>query len=55
MNLLDLVIDNPDFDPMSALSLPVDTLNDDELRIKSGLPYYDPEPEENEVYAVVEF
>jgi hypothetical protein len=55
VNLLDLVIDNPDFDPMSALSLPVDTLNDDELRIKSGLPYYDPEPEETEVYAVVEF
>ena len=55
VNLLDLVIDNPDFDPMSALSLPVDTLNDDELRIKSGLPYYDPEPEENEVYPVVEF
>ncbi|PZO41934.1 MAG: BREX system ATP-binding protein BrxD [Pseudanabaena frigida] len=55
VNILDLVADNPDFDPSSTLSISDDNLNDDERRLKSGLPYYDSAPEENETYAVVEF
>jgi P-loop Domain of unknown function (DUF2791) len=57
VNILDLAATFEDFDPMVAEGFSVDelNLNEDEKRIAAGLPPFDPEPEDNQEYSLVEF
>ncbi len=55
VNVLDLVIQNPDYNPMAEEGFePVDP-TEDEQRIQEGKPPYDPEPEDEKGYELVEF
>ncbi len=55
VNILDLAATFEDFDPMVAEGFSVDELNEDEKRIAAGLSAFDPEPEDNQEYSLVEF
>jgi len=55
VDMLDLASANDDFDPMVASGFTQDLINDTERRIQSGLASFDPEPDDNETYTVVEF
>lgn len=55
INVLDLTDSNEDYDPMSVEGFEPKELNEDESRIRSGKPAFDPEPSDNEEYALVEF
>jgi hypothetical protein len=59
VNILDLVANEPDFDPMqdsgfdlAAAPPNLDELNEEERRIYEGRPYCEPEPSDDEQYAV---
>lgn len=55
INVLDLTDSNEDYDPMSVEGFEPRELNEDENRIRSGKPAFDPEPSDSEEYALVEF
>lgn len=55
VNVLDLASENDDYDPMTAEGFEPSDLNENEQRISQGLPYFDPEPEDIQDYAPVEF
>lgn len=55
INVLDLTDSNEDYDPMSVEGFEPKELNEDESRIRSGKPAFDPEPSDSEEYALVEF
>ena len=55
INVLDLTNDNNDYDPMKVEGFEPANLTEDENRVRSGRPPFDPEPEDEKGYALVEF
>ncbi|MEL6353762.1 MAG: BREX system ATP-binding protein BrxD [Cyanobacteria bacterium J06627_28] len=55
INVLDLVNQNEDYDPMTEEGFDPTNLNEDETRVRAGQPSFDPEPEDEKGYALVEF
>jgi hypothetical protein len=55
VNVLDLTDENEDYDPMVVAGFDQTALNEIEQRLSAGLPYLDPEPEDDKGYALVEF
>jgi hypothetical protein len=55
VNVLDLASEYEDYDPMTAKGFEFKDLNEVELRLQQGTPEYEPEPEDNKGYALVEF
>ena len=55
INVLDLTNDNDDYDPMKVEGFEPGNLTEDEDRVRSGRPPFDPEPEDEKGYALVEF
>jgi hypothetical protein len=55
LNVLDLTDENVDYDPMVVEGFDKTALNEVEQRLSEGLPYLDPEPEDEKGYALVEF
>ena len=55
INVLDLSNDNDDYDPMKVEGFEPGNLTEDEDRVRSGRPPFDPEPEDEKGYALVEF
>ena len=55
INVLDLTNDNDDYDPMKVEGFEPSNLTEDEDRVRSGRPSFDPEPEDEKGYALVEF
>ena len=55
INVLDLTNDNDDYDPMKVEGFEPGNLTEDEDRVRSGRPSFDPEPEDEKGYALVEF
>ena len=55
INVLDLTNDNDDYVPMKVEGFEPQNLTEDETRVRSGLPPFDPEPTDEENYALVEF
>ena len=55
INVLDLTNDNDDYNPMEVEGFEPQNLTEDENRIRSGLPPFDAEPEDEKGYALVEF
>lgn len=55
--ILDLVKDDPEFEPRDALDLPAPDLTEEEQRLRDGRPAFDPEPGDDSGYApsVIEF
>jgi hypothetical protein len=52
VNILDLVAAEPAFDPMTDGGYDLTEVNSEEARIRDGLPYFDTEPADEEIYAV---
>ncbi|PSB59505.1 BREX system ATP-binding protein BrxD [Chamaesiphon polymorphus] len=52
VNILDLAATEPDFDPMTDGGYDLVELSAEEIRIRDGLPYFEPEPTDAEQYAV---
>jgi P-loop Domain of unknown function (DUF2791) len=52
VNILDLAATEPEFDPMTDGGYEFTELNSEEARIRDGLPYFEPEPDDAEQYAV---
>jgi hypothetical protein len=52
VNILDLVATEPEFDPMTDGGYDLTEVNSEEARIRDGLPYFAPEPADEEIYAV---
>ena len=52
VNILDLAATEPDFDPMTDGGYDLVELSAEEIRIRDGLPYFEPEPADAEQYAV---
>jgi hypothetical protein len=52
VNILDLVATEPDFDPMLDSGYDFTEVNSEEARIRDGLPYFEPEPSDEEQYAI---
>lgn len=55
INVLDLTSDNEDYDPMAEEGFNPKNLTEDENRVRAGQPSFDPEPEDEKGYALVEF
>ncbi|MEN8443936.1 MAG: BREX system ATP-binding protein BrxD [Cyanobacteria bacterium J06555_13] len=56
INVLDLTDDNDNYDPMIVEGFePTIELTEDEIRVRSGRPSFDPEPTDEKDYALVEF
>lgn len=55
INVLDLTDQNDDYDPMTVEGFEPSDLTEDESRVRSGLPAFDPEPQDEKDYALVEF
>lgn len=55
INVLDLVHQNEDYDPMTEEGFDPTNLSEDETRVRAGQPSFDPEPEDEKGYALVEF
>lgn len=55
VNVLDLVIQNPDYNPMADEGFEPIEPNEDEIRLREGQPSYDPEPEDEQGYALIAF
>jgi P-loop Domain of unknown function (DUF2791) len=53
INILDLVATEPEFNPMVDSGYDFTELNSEEARIRDGLPYFEPEPADEEQYAVI--
>jgi P-loop Domain of unknown function (DUF2791) len=52
VNILDLAATEPEFDPMTDGGYDLVELSAEEIRIRDGLPYFEPEPTDAEQYAV---
>jgi P-loop Domain of unknown function (DUF2791) len=52
VNILDLAATEPDFDPMTDGGYDLVELSAEEVRIRDGLPYFEPESSDAEEYAV---
>jgi hypothetical protein len=52
VNILDLAATEPDFDPMTDGGYDLVELSAEEIRIRDGLPYFEPESSDAEEYAV---
>jgi P-loop Domain of unknown function (DUF2791) len=52
VNILDLAATEPDFDPMRDGGYDLAELSAEEIRIRDGLPYFEPESSDAEEYAV---
>ncbi|WP_309736370.1 BREX system ATP-binding protein BrxD [Chamaesiphon sp. OTE_75_metabat_556] len=52
VNILDLAATEPDFDPMTDGGYDLVELSAEEIRIRDGLPYFEPESADAEQYAV---
>ncbi|WP_310485464.1 BREX system ATP-binding protein BrxD [Chamaesiphon sp. VAR_48_metabat_403] len=52
VNILDLAATEPDFDPMTDGGYDLVELSAEEIRIRDGLPYFEPESSDAEQYAV---
>jgi P-loop Domain of unknown function (DUF2791) len=52
VNILDLAATEPEFDPMTDGGYDLVELSAEEIRIRDGLPYFEPEPADAEQYAV---
>jgi len=55
VNVLDLVAENEDFNPMTAEGFEIKDLNEDEQRIHQGHAYFDEDPADAKGYAAIEF
>jgi len=55
VNVLDLVAENEDFNPMTAEGFEIKDLNEDEQRIHQGHTYFDEDPADAKGYAAIEF
>ena len=55
VNVLDLVAENEDFNPMTAEGFEIKDLNEDEQRIHQGHAYFDEDPADVKGYAAIEF
>jgi len=55
VNVLDLVSEYEDYDPMTVKGLELKDLNEEELRLQQGKPSYEQEAEDKKGYALVEF
>lgn len=55
LNVLDLANDYDDYNPMQVEGFEPTELTEDEQRIREGKPPYDPEPEDEKGYTLVEF
>ena len=55
VNVLDLVAENEDFDPMTAEGFEIKDLNEDEQRINQGNTYFDEDPADVNGYTAIEF
>jgi hypothetical protein len=55
VNVLDLVAENEDFNPMTAEGFEIKDLNEDEQRIHQGHAYFDEDPADPKGYAAIEF
>ena len=55
INVLDLTDQNDSYDPMVVEGFEPSDLTEDESRVRSGLPAFDPEPQDEKDYALVEF
>ncbi|MBE9119518.1 BREX system ATP-binding protein BrxD [Tychonema sp. LEGE 07199] len=55
VNVLDLVAENEDFNPMTAEGFEIKDLNEDEQRINQGHAYFDEDPADAKGYAAIEF
>lgn len=55
VNVLDLVAENEDFNPMTAEGFEIKDLNEDEQRINQGHTYFDEDPADAKGYAAIEF
>ncbi|MEG4814877.1 BREX system ATP-binding protein BrxD [Microcoleus sp. K5-D4] len=55
VNVLDLVANEEDFNPMSAEGFEIKDLNEDEQRINQGHTYFDEDPADVKGYAAIEF
>jgi P-loop Domain of unknown function (DUF2791) len=53
INIFDLVATEPEFNPMVDGGYDFTELNSEEARIRDGLPYFEPEPADEEQYAVI--
>jgi hypothetical protein len=52
VNILDLAATEPDFDPMTDGGYDLVELSAEEIRIRDGIPYFEPESSDAEEYAV---
>lgn len=55
INVLDLTSDNEDYNPSAEEGFDPQNLTEDETRVRAGQPPFDPEPEDEKGYALVEF
>ena len=55
VNLLDLVDQHPDYDPIQAEGLAPLDLTEEERRLAAGQPAFEEEAEDSRAYEVVEF
>lgn len=55
INVLDLTQEYEDYDPMTVEGLDPSAFNEEETRIHDGLPTFQPEPEDEKGYDLVEF
>lgn len=55
VNVLDLVANEEDFNPMTAEGFEIKDLNEDEQRINQGYTYFDEDPTDVKGYAAIEF
>ena len=55
VNVLDLVANEEDFNPMTAEGFEIKDLNEDEQRINQGYTYFDEDPADAKGYAAIEF
>jgi hypothetical protein len=55
VNVLDLVANEEDFNPMTAEGFEIKDLNEDEQRINQGHTYFDEDPADVKGYAAIEF
>ncbi|MEG4585395.1 BREX system ATP-binding protein BrxD [Microcoleus sp. MOSTC5] len=55
VNVLDLVANEEDFNPMTAEGFEIKDLNEDEQRINQGNTYFDEDPADAKGYAAIEF
>ena len=53
VNIFDLAIEAPDFDPAKEMGFSLEAPTEDERRLAAGEPPYDPEPGDDKGYKAV--